>query len=139
MSWPLIWVYSPIFLRSRILVIHEDKFLAVKGWFGPGDWQLPGGGKKFSETSADAVIRELAEETDIILRTKDIEVLYSQKVMTWRGIPVRYSCHVAKLENMPNVTIEPREIAEFAWMSLASPPKKQGADISTALQEFAKQ
>lgn len=63
--WPLIWVYAPLSRRSRAVMIHNDKILLVKNWFGPGLWQLPGGGIKMGESVTDAAKRELKEELRI--------------------------------------------------------------------------
>lgn len=56
------------------VVIHEDRTLLVRRANPPdaGLWGFPGGKIEFGETVAEAVIRELLEETGIHAQARDI-------------------------------------------------------------------
>ena len=59
-------------LRLRVCGLHRegDRLLMVRHrGVGPTDtfWSPPGGGMQFGETAPDALIREFAEETELII------------------------------------------------------------------------
>lgn len=49
------------------VVVDDDKMLLVRRGHGPaaGEWSIPGGRVEFGETLAEAVVREVAEETGV--------------------------------------------------------------------------
>lgn len=54
--------------RVRIAVLSDDRhILLVRNWFGYQNWSLPGGGIKKGETPESAIIRELYEETGLVV------------------------------------------------------------------------
>lgn len=101
--WPLLRVYLRIGRRTRVLILAEGDVLVVKGWFGSGDWQLPGGGVHRGEDPQAAAIREVAEETGIQLPAKKLTWLYFAKTRQ-RGLVFTYDCYVAKLPKKPKIT-----------------------------------
>ena len=71
--------------RTRVaaygLVTHADQILlcrispALPRWVG--QWTLPGGGIDFGEDPKDAMVREVEEETGLIVVPKDIATIHS--------------------------------------------------------------
>jgi ADP-ribose pyrophosphatase YjhB (NUDIX family) len=49
------------------VAVHDDQLLLVRRGTGPaaGEWSIPGGRVEPGETLAEAVVRELAEETGV--------------------------------------------------------------------------
>ena len=49
------------------IAVHDDRLLLIRRGHGPGDglWSVPGGRVEAGETMAEAVVRELAEETGV--------------------------------------------------------------------------
>ena len=56
------------------LAVHEDRLLLVRRGRGPaaGEWSVPGGRVDPGETLAEAVVREVAEETGIEVVCDDL-------------------------------------------------------------------
>lgn len=54
-------------LAVGAVVIDEERLLLVRRGHGPaaGDWSIPGGRVEGGETLAEALVREVAEETDL--------------------------------------------------------------------------
>lgn len=59
--------------RVRVLVIDQDgRILMIKSWFSHQNWALPGGGIKLNESASNAAIREVAEETGLMIGSKQL-------------------------------------------------------------------
>lgn len=58
---------------AKALIIRDGKMLATKICDGNEEWYImPGGGQNSEELLADAVCREVAEETGIQVKVKDL-------------------------------------------------------------------
>jgi 8-oxo-dGTP diphosphatase len=69
-----------LFFAVKALILHEGRFLAMHRSDGKNDsLDLPGGRMEFGETAEETVIREVMEETGLII--KPIRVLD-----TWNSI-----------------------------------------------------
>lgn len=135
-GWPLLFVYLRLGWRTRILVIHADRILAVRGWLGTDRWALPGGGLHRHESAEDGVLRELAEETGLMLSRNQIESLLETTIVQ-NGIPVRMKFFAALLDEALPVRRQRGEITEAEWVSMAELDRNNSSeDVLRALQAW---
>ena len=133
--WPLVWVYAPLTRRVRVVVIHDDKILLVKNRFGPGAWQLPGGGIKVGESVFDAGVREIQEELDV--RVKPIRELHKGFVVHRQfGLLMRYHFVTAEIIDPKKQLEISKELQCAEWMSVkgirgAAPEVARGLRLSS--------
>jgi len=140
LSYPLLQVYLRIGWRTRVLVIHEEHLLVVKGWLGNGrQWQLPGGGVHHGEPHAEAACREVFEETGVKAKPNDLKLLYQDRSRQ-HGLSVRYSCYALIMQTRAAVQKQAIEITEIAWLPLleitkANATKETYQAVQTWLQQ----
>ena len=115
LTWPLIFIYAPLKVRSRILVIKDGKYLGVKHYFGSNVWSLPGGGVHKGETYKDAAIRELHEELAIHVAPHDVMPLLDARTYNERGHFMRYVLFVVEVSKDMQVS-KNHEISEVRWL-----------------------
>ena len=62
-------------VRTRVIVTHENRMLLLEPEF-PGDgWRVPGGGMEPNESLAECSVREVMEETGILIQVTNIAFL----------------------------------------------------------------
>jgi 8-oxo-dGTP pyrophosphatase MutT (NUDIX family) len=76
LAWPASWLYLRFSTRTRVLVISRDKVLVVKNWLGDRKWSLPGGGLHRSEPPVMGALREVREETGVMLAPEQLSELF---------------------------------------------------------------
>ena len=109
--WPLVWFYVPLFVRGRAIILVNDEVLVVKNWFGPGTWQLPGGGIKFGEAPLQAIDRELQEELGLL--DMQGQLLTSEPVIfRSRGLLLRQQYALYKVSIKPELQLS-RELTDY--------------------------
>ena len=136
--WPLIWVYAPLTVRGRILVVRGDTFLAVQPKFGSGRWQLPGGGINKAEVPLAAAVRELYEETGLQANANDVSELLPAATYHETGLYLRYIVFLLCDTSMSEIKIPENEIARYTWLPLLDPPQNSDQHIIASLQAFAR-
>lgn len=114
--WPALVVYLRRGERARILLVHNDEVLLVRSWLGTRKWSLPGGGLHKGEPILQGCLRELREETGIVLEESQVKKIFSSE---FRHQGFRYPCHyfVAELQEKPSVVTQPVEILDYAWVN----------------------
>ncbi len=113
--WPLIFLYAPLRVRARIMVINNGKYLGVIHNFGSNKWALPGGGVKKGESYKFAAIRELYEELGIRVSPTDVSQLVGLKTYNEGGHFMRYAVFMVKISNQPPLK-QSHEISQAQWL-----------------------
>ncbi len=100
---------------------HSDPTKADSELHGEGTWTMPGGKLEFGESFEDGAVRELAEETGIMITTNDVRVvsLANDRVPDAHFVTIGLLCEDSVGE--PKV-MEPDEITRWQWFSLDDLP-----------------
>lgn len=118
LTWPGIWLVihaSPP--RTRVIIIQNNAVLLVKDWLGTGSWKLPGGGLKRREPALHGAVREVTEETGIILEAEQLVYLGDFRSQS-NGFSAHIVGYSATLESRPQVRVQAHEIAEYTWQPI---------------------
>lgn len=118
------WVLLPLIMlyaratkpRARVLILQGDKVLLVKNWLGAGNWALPGGGIEKSETPAEAVTREAAEELAVIFEIEQLIDLGLHNSPEKGGLITKYYLYAVELSEFPTVIPRKLEITDYGWL-----------------------
>lgn len=104
--------------RVRAAVIVGNEILLVKNWFGPQQWEMPGGGRKRTETYSQAILRELKEELSITVGEEELKqtgTYVSQKSL------LQLRCFKASLKEKPFIQRDRKELLAAKWFNLSDP------------------
>jgi len=129
--WPFVFIYAPMRVRSRIMVIKNNTFIGVKHSIGSNKWSLPGGGVKKGEDNKDAAIRELQEELGLVVQPHDVHELVGLTTYYEGGHFLRYVIYVATITGEVTVSHN-HEISEVDW--LATDEQNTSAHVNLAMQ-----
>lgn len=115
LTWPLLYVYLRSTKRTRLLVICKDEILLTKGWLGPDEWSLPGGGLNRKEDPADGAIREIYEETGLNVEKDQLKYLELSRA-SMHGL--RFKCHyfICAYKSKPKAT-RSSEVVAMSWFN----------------------
>lgn len=108
------------------VVIREGRVLLIRRGQPPleGRWSIPGGIVELGETIADAVARELKEETAIRVRVMDLIEIYEKVARDEHGFPqyhfviLDYRCDFVEGTAMAG-----GDVTEVTWVSESELPK----------------
>jgi mutator protein MutT len=110
---PLVGVGAIIFQGDRILMAQRGK-APLLGW-----WSLPGGALETGEALADAVAREVLEETGLVVQPLRVFEVFERILRDDAGVPeyhyvlIDYLCHVTGGEPRPG-----DDVCRVEWMRL---------------------
>lgn len=128
---PLIRGYLNTTKRARIVLINDKgEFLVIKRWLSDQSWQLPGGGIGKKESSQEAALRELREETGVEIEPEAISYIGTMK-HEQHGFIYTYDVFMARATKQ-NCKIHKkyeRGTIQFKWMGV------QALENSTYSQE----
>lgn len=140
-SWPVLWVYLRRGIRTRVLIEHNGKVLVVKALMGIGEWQLPGGGLHRGEDPQHGAIREVREETGLVLSPEQLTPLNDNQVsshMTIHGLTFRYLGFFAALNYEPSLSPQRTEITDIGWIEPAKLTVKTASkDVLAILEQWS--
>ncbi len=103
---------------------NEDPEKASSYLHGEGTWTMPGRSLKFHEDLKDAALREVLEETGILLRKEDLKIVSvtNDLVSDNHFVTIGWFCKEVPNNQEPRV-MEPDEITEWKWFALEDLPK----------------
>jgi 8-oxo-dGTP pyrophosphatase MutT (NUDIX family) len=122
LSWPAMFIYLKIGARTRVVVVIDDKILMVKTWLGTGKWQLPGGGLHKGEAPKSGAVREVFEETGVLLQERELVPIGDGLVassQTRHGLTFRYYAFYARALQLPDVRPQLAEISDVGFIPMA--------------------
>lgn len=133
----LFWVLWPVWFfylqfsknRSRVLVVYKGEILLIKPWLGRKNFALPGGGLKKGESSRSAAVRELAEETGIIITPRSLKMIGFYR-SSEAGLKYKASLFSVELSSRPNIQPDKVEIWEYIWAKLGDAEKLNLSNIT---------
>jgi 8-oxo-dGTP pyrophosphatase MutT (NUDIX family) len=112
------FLIRPQVMGTLCLLVHDHQLLLIRNTYGRQDWTFPGGMMKRREDPEVTIRREVQEEVGVPLDT-----VQSLGVLTGSQAYRRDTIHVF-VAQAPNVavSIDPGEILEARWFSLAALP-----------------
>lgn len=121
-------------IRTRILMVQDNKILLCRSWLSSGKWNIPGGGKKKYETPKQAAVRELYEEVDIKLDESSLLSLGSTEHANGN---IQFSVELLHAE-VANVNARAKwpEIVYVEWFALDSLPEALNSDAREAIKRY---
>lgn len=131
-TWPALWLMLRWSHRTRLLLICGDEFLVLRGWLGSGEWGLPGGGLHRGEDQVKGLLREVEEETGLLLSPDQLTHAFDGLYKS-RGMSFAFHSYVAVLKTKPPVKRQPREISEIMWHSISEPKIRLNSDAQQTL------
>jgi 8-oxo-dGTP pyrophosphatase MutT (NUDIX family) len=116
LSWPLVAVIIRFTTRTKVLIVCGDEVLLLQGWLGTGSWSLPGGGIRVREKPELAALREIKEETGIVV--KNTELLSLGEFRQTQGHHYSFRGYLVQLRQKPPLTLRVTEITDADWVKL---------------------
>ena len=113
----------PFIAVRAIITDASDKVLILKRdatSYGDDEWCLPGGKIDFGQTAADAVAREVIEETSLVC--KEIKFLFYQDSLPDENLELHFVNLVFLCKVTGSIKLN-AESSDFAWLGPDEVPK----------------
>jgi len=113
-------LFCPRFEVAGCYCCFENKYLFLQYASSKGDfsgiWEVPAGKLEPGETALECIIREVYEETGMVLNTRDLN--FVQKVyLMYPDIDLIYHMFHINFFEQPRIKICPREHQNAKWLS----------------------
>ena len=113
-----------------------EEALFLKGWLNGGKFGLPGGGCKKGETVESSAVRELFEETGIVVNESSL-VKLGKRNHTEKGLSYQASFFTVTLNAKPVLKLPWQEIVEARWVKVTDTGELPlNADTEYALKRY---
>lgn len=122
---------------ASVIIVDNGRFLAIRRVRAPraGWWDLPGGFVDGWELPADAAMREAREELGLRVRLGAFVGMYlGEYLYQDERLPVLDCFWLASVAG-GQLTLDPAEASEHAWLPLAEPPEMAFATMNRALSD----
>lgn len=102
--------------RVRVVLINDaHEVLLVQTWLSHQRWALPGGGIEHKESAEEAVVREVKEETGLVIDKADLQYLTTSHNPQIKADLLVYRCRVRHTE-LPELQLRYKlEIINREW------------------------
>ncbi len=109
---------TPNYVVGVVAVLrHDQDVLLLDQRHDPADWSLPGGLLKRGETPYDGLLRELAEELDLVVALP----AHPRRTLVWpaeRRVDLVFEVRVAE---RPPIRVDDREVRRAQWRPVDAP------------------
>lgn len=106
---------SKVLLGKR----HDDAVKADSALRGEGTWTMPGGKLEWGESFEDGAIREVKEETGLVIKNPKVISIHNSKNDHAHFVTI--GLLVTEFEGEPKV-MEPDEIVKWQWFGMDELP-----------------
>ncbi len=121
--------------RVRVEIRHGTQILLVKSWFGSQKWELPGGGVNRGEAPSRAAVREVQEETGLVLDRKKLQYLVTLPAQyPLKCDLIVYTIHSSKTELSSLKWPYKFEIMDKKWYDIDNLPDDLGSFGQTIIR-----
>ncbi|WP_432978494.1 NUDIX domain-containing protein [Dactylosporangium sp. CA-233914] len=110
---------------ATVVIVRDGHFLAILRSLEPraGWWDLPGGFCDGFEHPADAAVREAREELGVTVELGEFAGMYIGSYdFQGERLPVLECFWIATITG-GEITLDPLEGSEYAWLPLSDPPE----------------
>lgn len=122
-------------LRVRVLLLSTDgEVLLVRSWLGHQSWSLPGGGLQRNELPLHAALREIQEETGLVVAPHKLQAL-GTFINPHKAAPFTIACFVATIKKQAPAIEGHRKLEVFdaGWFSFNKLPVDCSPVVKKAL------
>lgn len=119
----LIYLTSPKFTAGSIVVwIDDGEVLLVRSTYGQRAWGFPGGVMSRHEDPIDCAVRELLEETGVVVAPEELVLVGSHTQRRARHIDHVFRLERPRQDDLAEVP-DRLEVAEVKWWPLDALPE----------------
>lgn len=108
-----LYMEKKLFFAVKAFILHEGRFLAMHRSESKSNWlELPGGRMEFGETAEETVVREVLEETGLVIKPIRLLDTWNAVFEDYQITGIIYSCAIESGE----VRLSP-EHDRYEWLN----------------------